>query len=212
MAQTKGIAQAALATPGQINEVVRQLQSAFFSKEKLEELAIRYCSDKDSAQTLIEQAGELKSIRKNFTDLVKNFSNPNLYADQTVNSNYGYLSGYRSARPMGVQIMILRQYDWGRDVDWSLSEVQQELLSKPVLQGSEGYFAVVFDQTMITHYEEDANIDQSGPVTRVLEALLKQRNGSLVNYQTRELDRTHYRRSKNSAEKMKQLWESQESF
>lgn len=203
------IAQAVPASKGQLKEVVRLFEDALPTKEQLEELAARFCSEKDNAQMLIEQAGELKAVRKFFADLAKGLSDSNLYADQVVASKYGYLSGYRKARPMDEQIAILRQYDWGRDVDWRLSEVQQTLLAGPVPQGSEGYFAVVFDQTMVTHYEEDPNVDQSVPVTRVLEALSKQRNGRVVNYRNGELDRTHYRRSKKSAEKMKWLWESQ---
>ena len=201
--------QAAPATEGQVKQIVRIIQDAFPDTKWIEELLARLGLDKDGVQMLIESGNALHEVRKFLADKVKELSNSNLYADQVVTSKYGYLSGYRKARPMDEQIAVLRQYDWGRDVDWTLNEQQQQLLAKPVPQGSEGYFAVVFDQTMVTHYEEDPNIDQSVPVTRVLEALSKQRNGRVVNYRNGELDRTHYRRSKKSAEKMKQLWESQ---
>jgi hypothetical protein len=110
---------------------------------------------------------------------------------------------------MDKQIAILRQYGWGREIDWSLNEVQQQLLSGPVPQDSEGYFAVVFDQTMVTDYEENPGVDQSGPVTLALNALREQRDGRLVNYREGELGPQYYRRNKKSAEKMRELWESQ---
>jgi hypothetical protein len=199
------------ATEGQKKHLVRLIQDALPDTKCIEELVESFCSESYNAQLLIEGGDELKVVRRYLANEVKRLSDPNLYADQVVTSKYGYLSGYRKACPMDEQIALLRQYDWGRDVDWSLNEVQQKLLAGPVPQGSEGYFAVVFDQTMVTHYEEDPNIDQSVPVTRVLEALYKQRNGRVVNYRNNELDRTHYRRSKKSAEKMRKLWESQGS-
>jgi hypothetical protein len=205
------ITQAAPATEGQKKHLVRLIQDALPNTEWIEELVDRFCSEADNAQLLIEGGGELKVVRKYLINEVKRLSDSSLYSDQVVTSKYGYLSRYRKACPMDEQIALLRQYDWGRDVDWSLNEVQQKLLAGRVPQGSEGYFAVVFDQTMVTHYEEDPNIDQSVPVTRVLEALYKQRNGRVVNYRNNELDRTHYRRSKKSAEKMRKLWESQGS-
>ncbi len=206
---TTRITQVKPATEGQLKQIVRIIQDALPDTKWIEELLVRLGLDKDGAQMLIESGNALHEVRKFLADKVKELSYSTMYADQVVKSSYGYLSGYRKARLMDEQIAVLRQYDWGRDVDWTLSDVQQQLLAKPVPQGSEGYFAVVFDQTMVTHYEEDPNIDQSVPVTRVLDALSKQRDGRVVNYRNGELDRTHYRRSKKSAEKMKQLWESQ---
>ena len=205
------ITQAAPATEGQKKHLVRLIQDALPDTKWIEELVERFCSEADNAELLIEEGDELNVVRKYLFNEVKRLSDSSLYSDQVVTSKYGYLSGYRKACPMDEQIALLRQYDWGRDVDWSLNEVQQKLLAGRVPQGSEGYFAVVFDQTMVTHYEEDPNIDQSVPVTRVLEALYKQRNERVVNYRNNELDRTYYRRSKKSAEKMRKLWESQGS-
>jgi hypothetical protein len=62
---------------------------------------------------------------------------------------------------------------------------------------------------MVINGEEHPNVDQSIPVARGLEAFSKQRNGRLVNYREDELDLAHYRRSKESAAGMNQLWVSQ---
>ncbi len=213
MAHTE-IAQATLATEGQMKEVIRLFEEAFPSRKQLEELALRYCSERGSAQQLIERAGELKRVRKFFVDLTKELSNPNLYADQVVASNYGYLSGYRKARPINEQITGLKKYEeiflqFRGPIDWELNDAQRQFLAKRAPQGSEGYFAVVFDQTMVTHYEDDPTVDQSVPVTHVLEALSKQPDGHVENYRDGKLNSTYYHRSKKSAEKMRQLWESQ---
>jgi hypothetical protein len=203
--------QAEKSTEGQKKQLVRIIQDALPDTRWIEELVERYCSGKDNAQLLIEGGGELKVVRKYLADEVKRLSNSNLHADQVVESSYGYFSGYRKARPVDEQIAILCKHDWGREVDWTLNEEQKKLLAGPVPQGSEDYFAVVFDQTMVTHYEEDKSIDQSVPVTCVLKALFKQHNGRIANYLEGELKKKYYRRSKKSAEMMKHLWKSQGS-
>ena len=155
--------QAAPATEGQVKQIVRIIQDAFPDTKWIEELLARLGLDKDGAQMLIESGNALHEVRKFLADKVKELSNSNLYADQVVTSKYGYLSGYRKARPMDERIAVLRQYDWGRDVDWTLNEQQQQLLAKPVPQGSEGYFAVVFDQTMGIPRLPDRNPPDPGP-------------------------------------------------
>lgn len=197
------------ATSEQMSEVQKLIQSAFFSQEELRELSLRFCSDMVSAQMIIERAHHLKRVRGFFADLVKELSNPNDYADQVVNSLYQYYSGYREASPVHEQIAILRQHDWGREVDWSLNLLQQQLLSQSVPEGCEGYFVVVYHPTMIKSFMDDPLVDQSEPVTRVLRMLYKQRNKLVVNYRDGELGHKYYRRSFTSAMKMKQLWESQ---
>ncbi len=201
--------QAVPATEGQTKQIVRIIQDALPDTKWIEELLARLGLDKEGAQMLIETGNALHEVRKFLADKVKELSDSTLYADQVVESSYGYLSGYRKARPAGEQIAVLRQYDWGRDVEWTLNDAQQKLLAGPLPQGAEGYFAVVFDRTMVMHYEEEANIDQSGPVTLALNALRDEREGLLVNNREGMLGPQHYRRNKKSAEKMKLLWESQ---
>jgi hypothetical protein len=200
--------QEAPATEGQLKQIVRIIQDAFPNTKWIEEFLDQLDLDKDGAQMLIESGNSLHVIRRFLADKVKELSDSTMYADQVVESNYGYLSGYRKARPIDEQV-VLNHYDWGRKIDWNLNDVQQQLLAKRAPQGSEGYFAVVFDQTMVTDYEENPGVDQSGPVTLALNALSKQREGRLVNYREGKLGPQYYRRNKKSAEKMKQLWESQ---
>jgi hypothetical protein len=208
MAQQRGIAQAP-ATAGQINEVIHLLQMSLPSPGQLREMAIRCCSDKDSAQMLIERAGELKAVRKFFSDLAKELSNSPLHAEQVTNSSIGYSGGYRKARFVHEQIAILKNYDWGRKVDWNFNELQLQLLRKPAPLGSDGYFVGVFHESMVTHFEENPGVDQSIPLALALNALSKQRDGRVVNYCEGKLGPEYYRRSKQSVQKMQELWESQ---
>lgn len=208
MAQQLGIAQAP-ATPGQINEVIHLLQISLPSPGQLREIAIRCCSDKVSAQLLIERAGELKSIRRQLFDLARELSSSPLHAEQVTKSNFGYSGGYSNARPAHEQITILKSHSWGREVDWTLNELQQQLLRKPAPLCSEGYFVAVFHESMVTDHEKHPDVDQSIPLTLALNALSKQRGGRLVNNCESELGATYYHRSSRSAEKMQELWESQ---
>lgn len=127
----------------------------------------------------------------------------------------GYFSGYSQAHPIDEQIAILHQYDWGREVDWTLNTIQQEMLTKPAPEGSEGYFAVVFDRTMVTHLEEDPSLDQSNLLKRVMNMLVKAREDYFDQSWLDTDERSVYKhwlhtdachRSKDSAQKMKQLW------
>lgn len=132
----------------------------------------------------------------------------------------GYFSGYSQAHPIDEQIAILRQYDWGREVDWTLNTAQQEMLTKTSPEGSEGYFAVVFDRTMVTHLEEDSSLDQSSLIKRVMSMLVQAREPYFDQSWLDEDERSPYkywfhtdacRRGKDSAQKMKRLWQFQGS-
>jgi len=211
---TDKITQAAPATEGQKKQAFRIIQDALPDTKWINDLIERFCPDKDSAQMLIESGDALFEVRKFLADKVKELSNFTLYADQVVESEFRYLSGYRKARPIDEQIAILRLSEkfflqFRGPIDWELNEKQKQLLAVPASLGSEGYFAVVFDSIMVTHHENDPAVDQSGPVTRVLQALSKQRDGRLVNHREGKLGPEYYRRSKRSADIMRQLWESQ---
>lgn len=122
-----------------------------------------------------------------------------------------YLSGYLKLRPVDGQIAELKKWVGpylDLRFDWRLNEQQQQLLTKPTPKDCLGYAAVVFDPIMITHYEADPKVDQSSPVTRILEAL-KQCNKHIINYLKAKLGSAFYHRSKQSVERMTDLWESQ---
>lgn len=199
-------------TEGQVQKLVQDIRAIFKPEDALKvltELEI----DKDGLQDALGSTGVLQEkLTEVFVGFLKTYS-AKLPSGHVVESKYGYFSGYEKARPMDGQIKILQGFDWGRKVDWELNEVQKQLLAAPIPQGSEGYFAVVFDQTMITDHDGllDSTATNYGiPVTRVLEMLSTQRNGKVVNYRNGELDPEYYRRSKRSSTAMRQLWESQD--
>lgn len=203
--------QAVPATEGQLKQIVRIVHDSVPDTKWIEEHIFHLGLDKIGAQKLIESGDELHTVRKFLSDKIKELSDSLLYSDEVVKSSYGYLSGYYMARPVEEQIATLRQHDWGRVVDWSLNKAQQQMLAKPKPQGSEGYFAVVFDRTMVTHHDDDLTVDQSIPVTRVLRALHRHKYDVVEKYNDGELRFSYYRRIRNSTDKMKQLWESQGS-
>lgn len=139
----------------------------------------------------------------------------NCYADQAVRSNHGYASGYAGkSRLIDEQIKELQKYQqiflkFRGPIDWTLNDIQKGWLMKSKPKGSEGYFATVFHKSMVTHCSENPFIDQSGPVTGILEALSKQRNGRVKNGLNGALNSQYYHRSETSTEKMRILWESQ---
>ncbi len=201
--------QAVPATEGQLKQIVRIIHDAVPDANWIEEQVLHLGLDQFGAKKLIESGDELQTVRKFLIEKIKNLSDPLLYSNQVVKSKYGYHSGYHMARPIDEQIAILRQHDWGREVNWGLNEEQKKLLSGPVPQGSEGYFAVVFDRTMVAYYENDLTVDQSLPVTRVIRALRKHKYDVIEKYNTGELRSSYYRRIRNSADKMRRLWQSQ---
>jgi hypothetical protein len=165
----------------------------------------------EEGQRVIENGGIFQSYLAEAVNIaLTTLQISDLYSDQVVESRYSYLSGYNKARPVSLQIATLQQYEWGRKIDWRLNNAQHQLLRRSPPLGSEGYFVVVFHETMVMHYERNPGVDQSGAVTLALNALNKQRNNSLSNLCEDRLGPTYYRRNKRSAEMMRKLWESQD--
>ncbi len=193
----------------QKQELVRAIQDAFPDEKWIEKLLIRLGIDASGAERLTESIHVLHEIRPFLAKKVKELSDLPLYAEQVVNSQFHYLSGYRKARPINEQIEILERYDWGREVVFPLNPLQQQLLTNPAPEGSEGYFAVVTDSTMFECSQSDHQVDQSEPVIRVLVALHKHYKHIATKQDDSELKSSSYRRSHASAMKLKQLWELQ---
>lgn len=189
--------------------ILKLIESALWSKRELEDVVDQLCKNDEQARVFIESRDGLKQIRPLLANLIKSLSESKLYADQVVASKYAYLSGYRQARPIDEQIQILRKFDWGRSINWELSDIQKKLLTQELPFGSEGYFVVVFDRIMVTHYEDDPTVSQSGPVRRCLDMLIRQRQELAVKYDSRYFDQAHYHRSRKATLMMQELWASQ---
>jgi hypothetical protein len=133
---------------------------------------------------------------------------PNTYAEQEIKSNYGYLSGYKETHSIDDQISILKNYNWGREINWGLNDKQKALLEQSPTD-SEGWFVVPFDKTMITDYDAEKVVDFGKQLEMVLDFLKQSRNGKLINYREGKLGPRYYRRSKRLTQAIRELWKMQ---
>jgi hypothetical protein len=168
--------------------------------------------EKDNIQDYVIEKGDVfKSYVKDFvTKTILEMATPNTYANQEVKSNYSYLSGYKGAHSIDDQISILKNYNWGKEINWKLNDKQKTLLKKSP-NGSEGWFIVPFDKTMITDHdaEKEEVVDYGKQLEMVLDFLKQSRNGKLINWREGKLGSKYYRRSKRLTKAVRKLWETQ---
>lgn len=126
--------------------------------------------DNDQAQRVFEHGGELQ---EDFSAALAKYGTPEEFANEEVSSNYGYLSGYRKAKPIAEQMRILREYFP------NLGNPDEEIAKQERPANSEGYFVIPRWQLIAPTYGE--------AVEKVLDALNKQRKGKFVNYRKGEL-------------------------
>ncbi len=125
--------------------------------------------DDDQAQRVFEHGGE---VQEDFLAILAKYGTPNEFASEEVSSNYGYLSGYREAKPIADQLATLRQYFP------NLGDADESIAAQERPANSEGWFAIPRWQTIASTYGE--------AVQTVLDALKKQR-GKLENYRKGQL-------------------------
>jgi hypothetical protein len=107
------------------------------------------------------------------------------YADEEVESNYGYISGYTKPKSLLEQMKRLRELFPG------LGSADEKLAEQPVPTGAEGWFAIPRWEKIAPTYNE--------AVVGVLAMLSKTRDGKFYNWREgklgpqylRESDRTH---------------------
>jgi hypothetical protein len=126
--------------------------------------------DEDQAQRVFEHGGELQ---EDFLAILAKYGTPNEFANEEVPSNYGYLSGYRKAKPLPEQMRILREYFP------QLGDPDEAIAQQDRPANSEGWFAIPRWQSIASTYGE--------AVEKVFDALNKQRKGKFVNYRKGEL-------------------------
>jgi hypothetical protein len=89
---------------------------------------------KEGAQRLIENGGEFQAELKK---LASRFSITNQYADEEVDSSYGYLSGYK---PNGKS--ITKQTNRLRELFPGIGYANEKLAEQVLPENAEGWFAV----------------------------------------------------------------------
>ncbi len=142
--------------------------------------------DDDSAQLLNERGDELKA---GVSELIAKLSVTNQFADEEVESSYGYLSGYSKPKSLQEQVAILRKLFPG------LGECDFALGYKELPDGAEGNFAIPRWQKLAPAYGD--------ALQKVLDELSKAYGGRFHNYRKGQLGPSNLRQSTKSAA----MWE-----
>ncbi len=146
---------------------------------------------KDGAQRLIENGGEFQTELKK---LVERFSITNQYADEEVESSYGYLSGYK---PKG----ITEQTNRLRELFPGIGYANEKLAEQVLPENAEGWFAIPRWEKVASTYGE--------AVQKVLDLIKQTRNGAFYNYREGELGSNQLRQSAKSVSIFQKLGDEQ---
>jgi len=175
-------------TDGQKKQVKR------FTEDVVDRAIAEGFLDKDSIQKLIENGNEFQA---DITASIKMHSLSNQFADEEVESNYGYLSGYK---PKGIteQTNILRQLFPG------VGFADEKLAQQPLPPNAEGWFAIPRWQSVAKTYNE--------AVQKVFDLIKKQRKGNFHNYRKGEIGETYLRQHERTVKKLQTLGDQQTGF
>lgn len=122
--------------------------------------------DKDGAQKFLSN-GDVYQSR--VMAMARELSVPNEFADEEVESTYGYLSGYKpNSKSIADQVKRLQELLPG------IGCANEKLAEQPLPEGAEGYFAVPRWQKVGKTYEK--------ALQKVLDLIKQTRNGKFYNY------------------------------
>jgi len=152
--------------------------------------------DDDSAQLLNERGDELKA---GVSELIAKLSITNEYADEEVESTYGYLSGYTKPKTVPEQVNILSGLFSGTAIGFADADVARGELP----DGAEGYFAIPRWQKIAPTYGE--------AVQKVLDLLSKAYGGRFRNWREGQLGPQNLRQSAKSVAMWEKLGQEQKS-
>lgn len=175
-------------TDGQKKQVKR------FAEDAVDRAVVEGVLDKDSIQKLIENGDEFQA---DIIASIKKHSLSNQFADEEVESSYGYLSGYRKPKGMTEQVNILRQLIPG------IGNALEKLAEQPLPGNAEGWFAIPRWQSVGKTYNE--------AVQKVLD-LIKQQRGSFYNYREGQLGAKYLRKHERTTKKLEALGEAQKGY
>lgn len=151
---------------------------------------------KKGAERLKGNPKFVETLRKKAVEAITEFSVVNEFANEEVESNYGYLSGYK--KPMGLN----EQCNQLRILFPGIGYANQDLLTRiekgevKLPQHAEGWFA-------IPNWKKNPKLfgsTYSEAVQTVLNAINKSRNGMFYNYCNGQIDEKHLRQSARSQE------------
>lgn len=175
-------------TEGQKKQFKRFVEDA--ADKALKEVGL----DKDSIQKLIENGDEFQA---RIIASIRELSASNQFADEEVESSYGYLSGYK---PKGIteQTNILRQLFPG------IGYADEKLAEQPLPPNAEGWFAIPRWQSVAKTYNE--------ALQKVLDLIKQQRQGKFYNWRKGKLGEKYLRQLERTAKKLEALDDQQNGY
>jgi len=152
--------------------------------------------DKEGFQKLIERGDEFNSaIAALIVAKTRELSVSNQFANEEVESSYGYPSGYQKPKSITEQTNILRQFFPG--IGYADEKIAEQLFPR----NTEGWFAIPRWEKIAPTYREACQ--------KVFEIIKKTRNGKFQNYREGQLDPMHLRQSEKSAKMFQKLADEQ---
>ena len=156
-----------VATAGQIKQINR------FGSDAIEKVLAELGLDNPGAQRVIEHGDEFaEAIRNAAIASLKDLSVSDKFKDEEVESNYGYLSGYK---PKG----ITEQTNRLRELFPGIGYANEKLAEATLPPNAEGWFAIPRWEKIAPTYNE--------AVQKVLDLIKQTRDGKFYNYREGQL-------------------------
>lgn len=150
--------------------------------------------DKDGAQKLIANGDELQA---RVICAIHELSVPNEFADEEVESTYGYLSGYKpNSKSVADQVKRLQELLPG------IGSANEKLAEQSLPEGAEGFFAIPRWQKVGKTYEE--------ALQKVLDLIKQARNGKFYNHREGQIGPDRLRLRAKTAKALETLGQQQE--
>jgi hypothetical protein len=154
---------------------------------------------KKGAERLKGNPAFVESLRQFAVEKISEFAVVNEFANEEVESKYGYLSGYKKSTDLNAQCNQLRILFPG--IGFANQDLQARIEKGEVKlpANAEGWFA-------IPNWKKNPKIfgsTYSEAVVKVLDAIKKARDGAFYNYRNGQVDEQHLRQSARSI----QFWD-----
>ena len=188
-------------TDGQKKQIKR------FAEDAVDRAIAEGLFDKEGAQTLIGNGDDwqdhiLAGIRK--------LSVSNQFADEEVESKYGYLSGYRQPKPIGLQVKLLQ------GTFANIGGANEKLAEQPLPPNTEGYFAIPRWE-VLARWQRSPERSNEPPLyeealVKVFRQISASRNGKFHNYREGALGADRLRLIPKTIKALEKLAKQQEGY
>lgn len=156
-------------------------------------------ADQEGWQRVLERGDEIRTaIAEAIVNTTQELSITNRYANEEVESGYGYLSDYKKSHG------IIEQTNRLRELFPGIGFADEKLVEQSVSTNAEGWFAIPRWQQIASTYGEACQ--------KVFDLIRKTRGGKFCNSRDGQLGPQYLRQSKKSAKAWEALGEAQEGY